>query len=216
MKCLSGWNTVDSGRIDIDSTPITRISPKKRASVLGFLPQKISVSENIPVIEWLTYSRFRFDEPKSVSVAAVKEGLEASQLAHLSDRTWPQLSGGEAQRLALLGLSLQETKCWLLDEPGNHLDPQVQHILYQQLVRQWQKGTAIVVITHNINLLLQNLPKNLWSIVKILGMKNGTIQWTTSLDDASLSERLGDLYGMTGKAVSVEGTTQIFYMAKSI
>ena len=94
LKCLSGWNSVDTGTIEIDSTPIKQISPKKRAAVIGFLPQKITVSENIPITEWLTYSRFRFNEPKSIAINAVNEGLKRAHLDHLSNRTWPQLSGG--------------------------------------------------------------------------------------------------------------------------
>ena len=61
----------------------------------------------------------------------------------------------------LLGLTLQETECWLLDEPGNHLDPSVAHQLYQELVSEWQNGTTIVLVTYNINVLFQHLSKEL-------------------------------------------------------
>ena len=127
--------------------------------------------------------RFRFDEPKHLTKERISDALRKQGLEQLSNRTWSQLSGGEAQRLALLGLTLQETECWLLDEPGNHLDPSVAHQLYETLVSEWQHGIAIVLVTHNINIILQHLPAELWSSVNIVGIHQGTIHWTTSMDE---------------------------------
>lgn len=214
LRCLCGWYSVDVGEVRVRNTPISNLPTKTRASILGLLPQRISVSENVPIVEWLSHFRFRFDEPKSVTKQKITDALKETHLERLSARTWPELSGGEAQRMALLGLRLQDTECWLLDEPGNHLDPSVAHELYHSLITEWQNGTTIVVVTHNINVLFQHLPTELVSTVQVIGMSNGTIQWSTSMDDQHLPTYLGGLYGLKGQYVNVGTTKQIFYMAK--
>ena len=147
--------------------------------------------------------------------AKVHEALHDANLSTLATRTWPQLSGGEAQRMALLGLRLQDTECWLLDEPGNHLDPSVEHQLYQDLISEWQQGTTIVLVTHNINVLFQHLPMDLWSSITVIGMNDGTIKWTIPMDSALLPQQLGELYGLRGQYVDVGNTKQIIYMSIS-
>ena len=214
LRCLCGWYPVDSGEVRIKNTPIANLSSKDRASIIGLLPQRIAVSESLPIIEWLSHFRFRFNESKSTTQQKIADILKHSNLEQLSTRTWPQLSGGEAQRIALLGLQLQNTECWLLDEPGNHLDPSVGHQLYRRLVTAWQNGTTIVLVTHNINVLLQHLPTELWSTVQVVGMVDGTIKWTTDMDNEMLPKYLGDLYGLNGQYVRVGNTKQIFYMTE--
>lgn len=216
LRCLNGWYPVDTGEVHLKGRPISLWTAKERSSVVGLLPQRISVSESLPILEWLSHFRFRFDEAMSITKEKIAYALKQSHLEALSNRTWTQLSGGEAQRMALLGLRLQETECWLLDEPGNHLDPSVIHQLYQDLVTEWQNGTTIVVITHNINILCQQLPLNLWSSVQVVGMNNGTIKWIENMDHAHLPSRLGDLYGLDGQFVDVGNTKQIFYMTKDL
>ena len=214
LRCLCGWYPVDSGEVYIKGTLVSNLTTKVRASIIGLLPQRISVSDNLPIPEWLSHFRFRFDESRSVRTKKVNEALHDANLSTLATRTWPQLSGGEAQRMALLGLRLQDTECWLLDEPGNHLDPSVEHQLYQDLVTEWQRGTTIVLITHNINVLFQHLPIELWSTVTVVGMNAGTIKWTIPMNDELLPRHLGELYGLRGQYVDVGNTKQIIYMAE--
>ena len=216
LRCLCGWYPVDTGEVRLRGRSLSLWTPKERASIVGLLPQRISVSESLPILEWLSHFRFRFDEPTSITKQKIADALKQNHLGALSNRTWTQLSGGEAQRMALLGLRLQETECWLLDEPGNHLDPSVAHQLYRDLVAEWQNGTTIVVITHNINVLYQHLPLDLWSSVQVVGMNDGTIKWIERMDHAHLPSRLGDLYGLNGQLVDVGNTKQIFYVAKDL
>ena len=104
LRCLCGWYSVDAGEVRVRNAPISNLPTKTRASILGLLPQRISVSENVPIVEWLSHFRFRFDEPKSVTKQKITDALKETHLERLSARTWPELSGGEAQRMALLGL----------------------------------------------------------------------------------------------------------------
>lgn len=58
------------------------------------------------------------------------------------------LSGGQAQRLALAQLLLQNAPLWLLDEPTEHLDPDTKDSIHQ-LLKTISKGKTVIWITHD-------------------------------------------------------------------
>lgn len=82
--------------------------------------------------------------------------LEHSGLAHLeSTTTAATLSGGEAMRVALIGVLLSSADFLILDEPSNHLDGPSRKALIEQLTR-WPKG--LLVVSHDRQL-LAHLPR---------------------------------------------------------
>ena len=48
--------------------------------------------------------------------------MEVARVAHLADRGWHSLSGGERQSTQLARALAQQPPVLLLDEPTNHLD----------------------------------------------------------------------------------------------
>lgn len=77
--------------------------------------------------------------------------LEQVGLAHLADKPAHTLSGGEMQRVALARAMVIEPSVLLLDEPTANLDPQNVQLIEQAIVDlHRQRGTTIVLVTHNI------------------------------------------------------------------
>ena len=211
LRCFTGWTQPDSGTVNLLNRPLHKHSIKERAKALAFLPQKITISDNIPVEEWLCNSRFRFQESMQHSKKQIRTALESTGLSNLLGRTWNQLSGGEAQRLALLGLSLQESDGWILDEPANHLDPKVQQVVYRDIVLAWKRKTTIVMVTHNINLLFQTVAVEDWHRIAVVGMKNGAIHFRSTLDHTELAEEIANIYGLQGQFIEVNNIKQLFF-----
>lgn len=211
LRCLTGWTQPNSGTIELVNTPLHKHSVQKKASTLAFLPQRISVSDNIPVEEWLCNSRFRFQESLKQSKVYVRKTLESKGLSALLKRTWNQLSGGEAQRLALLGLHLQEAEGWILDEPANHLDPKIQQVVYRDIVNAWKNKTTIVIVTHNLNLLFQTVDPSDWHRVKVVGMKDGTIHFSSKLAHSELAQKVANLYDLQGQFIEVNNIKQLYF-----
>ena len=170
------------------------LESQKSCSASKLSPQRISVSENHQLLEWLSHFDFALTN-QNTSQERIRDALRKQGLGNYPIEL-VMMSGGEAQRLALLGLTLQETECWLLDEHGNHLDPSVAHKTWTLI--EWQHGIAIVLVTHNINIILQHLPAELWSSVNVVGIHQGTIHWTTSMDNPELPKYLGDLLVSVG------------------
>ncbi len=95
---------------------------------------------------------------KSLSAAKAKERrriiqavLDRAKMTHLADASARMLSGGEAQRLALLRATISNPEVLLLDEPTANLDPASILWFEQQLLESHRQGLALVMVTHDLN-----------------------------------------------------------------
>ncbi|MCL3851145.1 MULTISPECIES: ATP-binding cassette domain-containing protein [Parabacteroides] len=68
-----------------------------------------------------------------------------------------ELSGGEQQRIVIARALLNDPKLILADEPTGNLDPETSGQIVQLLHDICQKGTAVVMTTHNYTL-VHNYP----------------------------------------------------------
>jgi ATP-binding cassette subfamily C protein CydD len=57
------------------------------------------------------------------------------------------LSGGELQRIALARLFLRNSPLILLDEPGSHLDPDTEALLFDG-IEELSRGKTLIVVAH--------------------------------------------------------------------
>lgn len=63
-----------------------------------------------------------------------------------------QLSGGEQQRIVLARAILNKPRLILADEPTGNLDPETGEQIVAQLHRIADRGTAVIMATHNMSL----------------------------------------------------------------
>ena len=116
LRCLSGWNVPSSGVVRFEQEDVYRISSKRRASKISFLPQRPRMNESIPIVDVIAAARYRFSESHRESRLRASKLLQANQLEHLENRDWDSLSGGEAQRIALLAMKAQDSDIWILEK----------------------------------------------------------------------------------------------------
>ena len=81
--------------------------------------------------------------------------MEAVGIAHLADRDYMQISGGERQLVLIARALTQETPYLLMDEPTSHLDFTNQHAILS-IVRRIarERGVGVLVAMHDPNLAL--------------------------------------------------------------
>lgn len=91
-----------------------------RARHIGFLPQRLHLSDALAVADNLALAYFAAGLP--VDRAAVARALESLDLGGLAARRPSQLSGGQAQRVALARAVLLRPRVILADEPTASLD----------------------------------------------------------------------------------------------
>ena len=85
----------------------------------------------------------------------INEVLEEVGLTDKMESYPHQLSGGEQQRIAIARALLNTPKIILADEPTGNLDRDTSSKIIELLKRVCERGTAVVMITHNLNLLQQ-------------------------------------------------------------
>lgn len=119
-----------------------------RARTLGFLPQKLHLSEALTVRQNLNLVYFAAGLP--VDPAAVTQALQALGVAELAARRPSQLSGGQAQRVALARAVLLKPRVILADEPTASLDDTSAAAALQLLASSAQlSGATLVIATHD-------------------------------------------------------------------
>ena len=101
----------------------------------------------------------------------VQEVLETVGLSHRARHKPGQLSGGEQQRVAIARALVNEPRLLLADEPTGELDEATGEQIFQLLARVHERGTAIVLVTHN--------PELATRATRPLRMRDGRIVETT-------------------------------------
>jgi len=90
---------------------------------------------------------------KSAREERIMEVLEAVGMADKRDKMPHELSGGEQQRIAIARAILNHPRIIIADEPTGNLDPETARNIVSLLKTISQRGTAVVMSTHNMPML---------------------------------------------------------------
>ncbi|MDD6006772.1 MAG: ATP-binding cassette domain-containing protein [Bacteroidales bacterium] len=82
----------------------------------------------------------------------IDEVLKQVGMENKSYKMPHELSGGEQQRVVIARSILNKPKLILADEPTGNLDPETGHQIVLLLRGIAEEGTAVIMATHNINL----------------------------------------------------------------
>lgn len=83
----------------------------------------------------------------------IEEVLEQVGMAGKGYKMPNELSGGEQQRIVIARAILNKPELILADEPTGNLDVETGHSILKLLKEICQQGSAILMITHNLNML---------------------------------------------------------------
>lgn len=85
----------------------------------------------------------------------IDEVLDAVGMTDKKDKMPFELSGGEQQRIAIARAILNRPKMIVADEPTGNLDPETSAQILSLLQDISHQGTAVIMATHNIQLVKQ-------------------------------------------------------------
>jgi putative ABC transport system ATP-binding protein len=126
LALAAGLLTAGAGEITVAGQALSRLSradrDRWRARHLGFLPQKLHLSEALSVERNLALAFYAAGVPEDS--AALHHALDMLGVRELAERRPSQLSGGQAQRVALARSVLMKPRAILADEPTASLDDQ--------------------------------------------------------------------------------------------
>lgn len=90
---------------------------------------------------------------QSMDADAIRDLLAWVGLSPLANASPPQLSGGERQRAALARAVILSPELILADEPTGNLDWEMSMRLLQLLIELNKSGKAVLIATHDLNLI---------------------------------------------------------------
>ena len=148
LRCLMGLHTAMTGRIQLDGTDITRMSPHKRCRAgLGYVPDDRGIYSSLSVEENLMLPPTV--GPDAWSLEQVYEAFPV--LADRRKQAGTHLSGGEQQMLSIARVLRMGARLLLADEPTEGLSP----LLVQQIgdiIRTVKaNGVTVLLIEQNVH-----------------------------------------------------------------
>ncbi len=132
-----------AGLVHAAGTPWAGLPPELRE--IGYLPQNAALFPHLTALENVAYplrGRDRFERAKAL--------LDELGLRDLAPRRATQLSGGQAQRIALARALAHRPKLLLLDEPSSGLDATTRDATFTWLIDTLAaRGVPALAATHD-------------------------------------------------------------------
>ena len=163
LKVLDGEIEPVSGSVRFQDKALSSWDKNKIAQRRAVLPQSSSLAFPFTVHDVVALGRLPHKSTREINKQIIQEVMDLCDCAGLIHRPFPQLSGGEQQRVQIARVLSQIwsktdsiPRFLLLDEPLSALDLSHQYSLLNALARLTSTmGTGIICVLHNLNLAAQ-------------------------------------------------------------
>lgn len=192
IRLITGLMLPTEGRIEVLGLD-TRTDPQGVQNVIGYMPQRFGLYEDLTVAENLNLYADLRGLPLPERPAVFGQLLKFTALAPFTSRQAGRLSGGMKQKLGLACALIRTPKVLLLDEPSVGVDPISRRELWRMVQELVGEGIAVVWSTAYLDeaercgrvlllsegqLLFQGPPADLTArvdgrVVRVTGIKTG-------------------------------------------
>lgn len=148
LRIIAGLEEPDDGRVYIGDKEVTDVNPRDRNIAMVF--QSFALYPHMSAGDIIGFPLDARGVPDEKIEERVQEVAELLEIEELLDRKPSDLSGGQAQRVALGRAIIRDPDVFLLDEPLANLDAKLRHRMRGE-IKQLQKklGTATIFVTHD-------------------------------------------------------------------
>lgn len=155
LKTLMGLIPARSGAVMLDGAPLSALSLRGRARLIGYVPQVHSgvfaFSARAVVLMGRTAHAGFFSRPSARDHEIADAVLERMGVAHLAERPITMISGGERQLVLVARALAQEPRYVVLDEPTASLDFGNQGKVMRIVRGLAEQGVGVIFTTHDPN-----------------------------------------------------------------
>jgi len=142
-----------SGEIIVDNIPTFKLGDGERARLrahrFGFVFQDAALDPTRTVLDNVIETALYRGQPRRAAIIRAKELLAEFGVELRSNHRPGQVSGGQAQRIALCRALLADPVYILADEPTGNLDPHTRDVVVDAFRRRALAGTCVIIATHD-------------------------------------------------------------------
>jgi len=153
LRMIAGLEEISSGEIVIGEQRVNDLPPSRRSIAMVF--QNYALYPHMKVRGNLAFGLRIAGTPKAEIAAAIDNVARILEIEPLLDRLPKQLSGGQAQRVALGRALIKKPGVFLFDEPLSNLDAKLRasmRVRITDLHRQLKAdglSSTVVYVTHD-------------------------------------------------------------------
>jgi iron complex transport system ATP-binding protein len=153
FRSLLGFLPPLKGEIRLNGQNIAHYKPRSLARHVAYVPQAHHTPFPYKVLDVVLFGRTAhlgyFGKPGHRDRILAEENLDLLDIRHLSERPFPELSGGERQLVLIARALTQEASFLILDEPTSNLDYGNQCRVLQKIRSLEDQSVGILMATHS-------------------------------------------------------------------
>ncbi len=143
LNIIGRLEKIDSGKVLVDKQDIWKTKERTYfKNTIGYVFQNYSLIENKTVYDNL---KLLNKDKKIISEILEKVGLSTDYLKHKIY----ELSGGQAQRVAIARMLMKPRKIILADEPTGALDSEIGNEIINLLLSEAAENNYVIIATHD-------------------------------------------------------------------
>ena len=152
LGILTGDLRPSEGAVALEGRPLHAYTARELARTRGVLLQSNQVAFAFTAYEVVEMGRAPWIGAREDDEPLIRDAIERADVAHLTDRAFSSLSGGERARVSFARVLAQDTRIVLLDEPTAALDLRHQEDVLALARGLARRGRAVVVVVHDLSL----------------------------------------------------------------
>jgi len=154
LQLLGALDRPTGGSIRFEGQPLEHLGDRSLAELrlraLGFVFQQFYLLDGLSALENVANGLLYSGVPASERLHRAQVGLRRVGLGHRLDHHPSQLSGGEAQRVAVARAIIGQPTIVFADEPTGNLDSETSREVVELMKRlHAKKGLTFIVVTHD-------------------------------------------------------------------
>ena len=153
LRMIAGLETISGGELLIGDRLVNDLAPKQRGIAMVF--QNYALYPHMTVYDNLAFGLKLAGTPKAEVDQRVRQTAQLLEMEQLLERYPKQLSGGQAQRVAVGRAIVKKPEVFLFDEPLSNLDAKLRAAMRVRLtelhrtLRESGQPATVVYVTHD-------------------------------------------------------------------
>jgi iron complex transport system ATP-binding protein len=200
FKTILGLLKLMAGDIRVEGASVVNLPPREKARLMAYVPQFHTPPFPYRAGEVVLMGRTAYlgglNSPIREDQRQALKAMERLGIAHLKDRIYSELSGGERQLVLIARAIGQHPKILMMDEPTSNLDFGNQARMLAQIQALAEQGLTVILTTH--------LPDHAWLCSHQVALIQPDRQVAVGPRDELMTEaNLTEIYGVPIKIIEV-------------